>query len=155
MPGQQPLDVQSGPIRTAAGWEWQDCGLDTDAVKIESIEVSPDPPEPGKDMTVKVKGIAREVIEDGASADVTVKLGLIKILQKTFDICEEARTNNASIQCPVSEGTHIVEQTVALPKEIPKAKFVVDVNGYTASDDDMFCLKLTVDFMKRPFPPFW
>lgn len=38
-------------------------GLDTDAVKIESIEVFPDPPEPGKDMTVKVKGIAREVIE--------------------------------------------------------------------------------------------
>jgi len=28
--------------------------------------------------------------QDGAYADVTVKLGLIKLLQKQFDICEEA-----------------------------------------------------------------
>ncbi len=26
MPGQQPLDGQSGPIRATAGWDWQDCG---------------------------------------------------------------------------------------------------------------------------------
>ena len=31
------------------------------------------------------------------------------------------------------------------------AKFIVDVQGYTDDDDDMFCLKLKVDFMKRPF----
>ena len=35
------------------------------------------------------------------------------------------------------------------------AKFNVDVVGYTTEDDDMLCLKLKVDFMKRPFPRFW
>jgi hypothetical protein len=34
------------------------------------------------------------------------------------------------------------------------AKFTVDVQGYTAEDDDMLCLKLRVDFMK-PFPRLW
>jgi len=36
----------------------------------------------------------------------------------------------------------------------PSAKFVVDVRGYTIDDDDLFCVKLTVDFMKKPFPKF-
>lgn len=61
---------------------------------------------------------------------------MIKLLQKEFDVCEEAyvkiswciatiltpsprRKANASIQCPVKEGTHKVTQTVTLPKEIP------------------------------------
>lgn len=38
-------------------------GLDTDAIQLESIEVSPDPPQPGKDLTVKVIGSAKERIE--------------------------------------------------------------------------------------------
>lgn len=29
-------------------------------------------------------------MQEGAYADVTVKLGLIKLLQKQFDLCEEA-----------------------------------------------------------------
>jgi hypothetical protein len=30
------------------------------------------------------------LLQEGSVADVTVKLGLIKLLQKTFDVCEEA-----------------------------------------------------------------
>lgn len=83
-----------------AGWEYADCGMRTWAmrafayrnfvgspsnpIQIDSIELSPDPPVPGQDLTVKVKALVTEVIEEGASADVLVKLGLIKLLQKTF-----------------------------------------------------------------------
>jgi len=155
MPQQQPIQDVAGPIHTTDGWTWTDCGLDTDPIRIESIQVSPDPPQPGQDLTVTVKGNVVEEIADGAYADVSVKLGLVKILQKRFDVCEEARSANASVQCPVEKGTYTVEQTVALPKEIPKAKFTIAVNGYTVDDDDMLCLQLKVDFMKRPFPRLW
>ncbi|KAF8974000.1 ML domain-containing protein [Flammula alnicola] len=155
MPEQQRLQTLSGPVRTMDDWSWENCGLDTDPVEIESIEVFPDPPKPGEDLTVKVKGIAKEVVEEGAYADVTVKLGLVKLLQKTFDVCEEARNANASVQCPVEKGSYIVEQTVALPKEIPKAKFSVDVKGYTVEDIDLLCLKLKINFLKSPFPRLW
>ncbi|KAJ8596954.1 hypothetical protein M405DRAFT_804559 [Rhizopogon salebrosus TDB-379] len=137
-----------------AGWSWEDCGFPTDAIQLQSISLSPDPPKPGEDLTVTAVGLAQEVIEDGAYADVVVKLGLIKLLTKRFDVCEEARAANASIQCPVEEGKYTVVQTVALPKEIPQAKFTVAVRGYTASDDDMLCLDLKVDFMRNPFPRF-
>ncbi|OAX42400.1 hypothetical protein K503DRAFT_847858 [Rhizopogon vinicolor AM-OR11-026] len=147
-------DVLAQPVHIMEGWSYQDCGSPTDAIQLQSISLSPDPPKPGEDLTVSVVGTAKDRIEDGAYADVVVKLGLIKLLTKTFDVCEEARGANASIQCPVEEGEYTVVQTVALPKEIPKAKFTVTVRGYTKDDDDMLCLDLHVDFMKRPFLRF-
>ncbi|KAJ7107852.1 ML domain-containing protein [Mycena epipterygia] len=138
-------------ITAATGWEYADCGLSSDPIQIESISVSPDPPQPGQDLTVTVKGTVTDEIVEGAYADVTVKLGLIKLLQKEFGLCEEARTANSSIQCPVDKGTYTVSQTVALPAEIPKAKYTVYITGYTIEDDDMLCLQLKVDFMKSSF----
>ncbi|EKM78708.1 hypothetical protein AGABI1DRAFT_114313 [Agaricus bisporus var. burnettii JB137-S8] len=138
-------------VTTFAGWGYENCGSPTDLVQIESIAISPDPPQPGKDLTVTVNGIATDVVQAGAYADVTVKLGLIKLLKKEFDVCEEAHNANLTIQCPVQPGSYEVRHTVALPKEIPPAKYKVEVEGYTADDDPLLCLKLTVDFMKRPF----
>ena len=65
-------------------------GLATDSVQLKSIKVSPDPPQPGKNLTVEVEADVLNEIDEGAEADVTVKLGLIKLLQKKFDVCEEA-----------------------------------------------------------------
>ncbi|KAH7911964.1 ML domain-containing protein [Hygrophoropsis aurantiaca] len=137
------------PVHTTDSWSYANCGLPSDPIQIHSISVSPDPPKPGQDLTVKVVGEATEVVEEGAYADVVVKLGLIKLLQRRFDVCEEARSANASVQCPVTKGEYTVEHTVALPKEIPRAKFTVGVRGYTADDDDLVCLDLKVDFMPK------
>ncbi|KAJ7783889.1 ML domain-containing protein [Mycena maculata] len=131
----------------AASWEYVDCGLPSHPLQIDSIALFPDPPLPGQDLTVTVKALVTESIEEGASAAVTVKLGLIKLLQKTFDVCEEARNANATVSCPVEPGPYEVVQTVALPNEIPKAKFVILVRGFTVAEEDMMCLDLKIDFM--------
>ncbi|KAG2366616.1 ML domain-containing protein [Suillus spraguei] len=145
-------EVMSQPVHTMEGWSWTDCGSPADVIQLESISLSPDPPKPGQDLTVTVVGTAQGRVEDGASADVVVKLGLIKLLSKTFDICKEARTANATIQCPIEKGDYTVVETIALPKEIPQAKFSVNVKGYTQDDEDMLCLNIIVDFMRNPFP---
>ncbi|WVQ96728.1 phosphatidylglycerol/phosphatidylinositol transfer protein [Kwoniella sp. CBS 9459] len=142
--------AKDGEVRIFDSWSYVDCGLATDAVQLKSISVSPDPPVPGKNLTVSVEADVIKTIDDGAYADVTVKLGLIKLLHKQFDVCEEAENANATVQCPVKPGTYSVKQTVELPKEIPKAKFSVQVRGYTSDDEDMVCLDLFVDFMKKP-----
>jgi hypothetical protein len=51
---------------------------------------------------------------------------------------------NASLTCPVKPGQYTLTQTVELPKEIPRAKFAIDVLGVTAEDEDMLCLKLYI-----------
>jgi hypothetical protein len=142
-------ELLEGPVHTYDGWEYAVCGSDTDVVEIKSIEVSPDPPQPGQDLTVNVVAYAHEVVKEGAYVDITVKLGLIKLLQKRFDVCEEARNSDVDIECPIEEGPYNVTQTVALPKEIPPAKFVVEVKGYTVDDEDLVCVNLKVDFMKH------
>ncbi|KAF8237773.1 hypothetical protein L208DRAFT_1388693 [Tricholoma matsutake] len=147
---QEALEAD-GAVHTMEGWSYEDCGSSSDLVQIESIKVKPDPPQPGQDLTITVKANTTEIIEEGAYADVTVKLGVIKLLHKSFDLCLEAQNINATVQCPVEPGSYVVEQTVALPKEIPKAKFVVNVRAFTVDDVGMVCLDLKVDFMKRPF----
>lgn len=79
----------------------------------------------------------------------TVKIGLIKLLSRQFDICEEAANNNVSVQCPVQPGHYEITQQVALPREIPPAKFNVHVNAFGAADEDLTCLDLAIDFRKR------
>jgi hypothetical protein len=88
-------------------------------------------------------------VQEGAYADVVVKLGLIKLLSRRIDICEEARANNVSLQCPVEDGEHEVTHTVELPREIPPAKFNVHLNAFTAEDADLMCLDLSIDFRKH------
>ena len=44
----------------------RDTGSSTDVIDIESIVVSPDPPKPGENMTVEVRGTVKETIEVGS-----------------------------------------------------------------------------------------
>ncbi|THG95637.1 hypothetical protein EW026_g6054 [Hermanssonia centrifuga] len=129
-------------------WDWEPCGSVSDPLEIKHIEVSPDPPQRGQDLTVKVIGNVKEVIDDGAYADVTVKIGLIKILQKEFDLCEEAYAIHLLQLAASDMCTKEVTHTVTLPKEIPLAKFNVNVQGYTADDDNMVCVNLWIDFRR-------
>lgn len=80
----QQNDMPEGdlPVKTMDGWEWTDCGMfvtssntelspninvppgdSTDPVKINSIEISPDPPKAGQNLSVKVALTAKEKIE--------------------------------------------------------------------------------------------
>ncbi|TFK91690.1 hypothetical protein K466DRAFT_595899 [Polyporus arcularius HHB13444] len=141
-----PVEDEQVLLAQDKRWDWSDCSTDSHIVHVKSIDVSPDPPERGQDLTITVVGVADEQVEEGAYADVTVKAGVIKLLHKEFDLCEEARNANASIQCPIEKGTHKVVQTVTLPKEIPPAQFKVEIRGYTDDDDDLLCANLMMDF---------
>ncbi|KAK7033967.1 hypothetical protein VNI00_012594 [Paramarasmius palmivorus] len=129
-------------------WKYDDCGYPTDAIQIREIEISPDPPQAGEKLSITVIAEAIERIEEGAHVVVAVKLGLIKILNKDFNVCEEAHKANTTIQCPVEKGEYNVTQIVDLPKEIPPAKYRVEARGYTVDEDDMLCLNMDVDFRK-------
>ncbi|KAJ7078318.1 ML domain-containing protein [Mycena belliarum] len=150
VPGAQ---IAVGDARAADSWSWDNCGEDADPVHINSITVSPDPPKIGAELTVTIDAQVEQTIEEGATADVLVKVGRIKLLQQTFDICEEARKANASVSCPVEPGAYTIVQSVELPKEVPKLKYVINVQGFTSTDEPMVCVDLTVQF--RPFFQIW
>ncbi|KAI4528563.1 hypothetical protein K525DRAFT_183929 [Schizophyllum commune Loenen D] len=153
----EQVRIQAGDVHIAGGWSYSDCGDETSTVQLKSIDILPDPPIPGQQLTMTVKADVQETIQEGAYADVAVKVGLIKLLQKQFDICEEARVfkfsfarnANSTVQCPVAKGEHTVVQTVQLPREIPPAMFKIDVLAWTHEDENMACAKFEVDFRKK------
>ncbi|EEB89145.1 hypothetical protein MPER_12794, partial [Moniliophthora perniciosa FA553] len=49
-------------VHTFDSWDYVDCGLPSDAIQIKSIKVSPDPPQPGKELSVTVNAQAIETI---------------------------------------------------------------------------------------------
>ncbi|KAI0038691.1 hypothetical protein FA95DRAFT_1505197 [Auriscalpium vulgare] len=148
---QDTLTVQEPPAHATEGWSWStDCGSLSDPIQIRSISVFPDPPEPGQNLTVTVSAaLAGMTVKEGAYADVTVKLGLVKIVKKQYDLCEEARNADANVTCPVGPGDYTVIQIVELPKKIPQAKFAMKVDAYTYDDDALFCVDLMVDYVKK------
>ncbi|CAO3670481.1 unnamed protein product [Rhizopus stolonifer] len=131
--------------------ETENCGDQEDVFQLESFQVSPDIIAPGKQVNITVIGFLNEEVEEGAYAKVDVKLGLIKLIHKTFDICEELRNHKdeVDIQCPIEKGPLKVFQTVTLPKEIPPGDFRVTAVAYTANDEPLACLKIRVDFRHR------
>jgi hypothetical protein len=79
--GQQ--DLLNGPVHSTEGWEYAFCGQSSvreslssssfngllfflgagvDVVEIKSIQVTPDPPQPGQNLTVNVIAYAHEVV---------------------------------------------------------------------------------------------
>ncbi|KNE90694.1 hypothetical protein PSTG_15874 [Puccinia striiformis f. sp. tritici PST-78] len=142
-------DGADKPI-TQGNFVFQDCGLDTDPLTISSIKIDPSPPKAGQNLTVRATGTIRRLIEDGAYAVVTVNVGLVRLLQKTFDVCEELRKADVSLQCPMEPGDFDIAYEITLPKEIPPVTYRIDALAYTTDDDDMACANFSVDFSRKP-----
>jgi hypothetical protein len=81
---QQPIANPDSPVHTTDGWDWKNCGqsfvelhhvyhphvtlpspqgFSDDLVDIKSITVFPDPPKPGKDLTVTVHATTEERVD--------------------------------------------------------------------------------------------
>ncbi|BGP17472.1 hypothetical protein JCM10213_003245 [Rhodosporidiobolus nylandii] len=136
-----------GRVDAMTQWGWFDCGDPSDAIEIESIKISPDPPKPGHNLTIEAAGKVKTLVDEGTYADVTVKLGLIKLLTKRFDVCEELDNADAELQCPIKPDSYKITQTVALPKEIPRAKFQVNARVFTQEELPAACVDLWINFL--------
>ncbi|GAA6043384.1 hypothetical protein JCM8097_005298 [Rhodosporidiobolus ruineniae] len=141
------LGDKQGEVGVMTQWGWYDCGDPSDAIEISSIKVSPDPPKPGHNLTIEAAGTIKQLVDEGTYADVTVKLGLIKLLTKRFDVCEELDKADAELQCPIKPDTYSITQTVALPAEIPRAKFQVNARVFTQDEVPAACVDLWINFL--------
>lgn len=57
-------------------------------------------------MTIEASGTLQEEVTSGSLADITVKLGAVKLLHKRFDLCDELekKRDDVEIQCPIEKG---------------------------------------------------
>lgn len=83
-------------------------GDETFIFRLDELKITPEVIKPESEVTIEATGYLKEDVTEGAYADVVVKLGLVKLLTKRFDICEELRKDNNELQCPFKEGKFTV-----------------------------------------------
>lgn len=93
------------------------CSGPNDIFRPTHLAITPDPPVRGKPLTIIFNGTLSQPITSGSTAHVTVKLGFIKLLDRDFDVCENAREIDK--KCPVKEGKLDVYKVVDIPSQAP------------------------------------
>lgn len=111
---------------------------------LQSVSISPNPPERGANLTIHAKGFLSKEVAEGAYVDVDVRYGYIKLVSQTFDLCEEIE--NVDLTCPLDKGKYDLVKTVELPDQVPPGKYVVYARAYTVADELITCITATVVF---------
>ncbi|KAB8209918.1 PG-PITP like protein [Aspergillus parasiticus SU-1] len=135
VPGNNPLEYCNDPSG--------------DILDIKQVDLSPNPPLPGKTLVITASGTLHKKIEDGAYVLLEVKYGLITLLRQTADLCEQLV--NVDLKCPLEPGEMTLTKQVDLPKQIPPGKYTVQADVFNSDDEHITCLKaLNIEF-KGPF----
>lgn len=132
VPGDNPLEHCADPA--------------DDILTIKSVDLEPNPPQAGKNLTITAEGLLSEDIEDGAKVHLEVKYGLIKIISQNADLCETAA--NVDLECPLKKGPLKLTKVVELPSAIPPGKYSVLADVISKDEDKITCLKAAVTFSR-------
>ncbi|KAL8660994.1 MAG: hypothetical protein Q9202_006014 [Teloschistes flavicans] len=129
VPGDNPLEFCSDP----SGF----------ILTIDYVDLEPNPPVKGHALQIKAKGNFTETIEQDAYINLSVKYGLITLVNTKADLCEQMKEVDAT--CPLN-GVKDFTKEVNLPKEIPPGRYTVLADVYTKDDEKVTCLKAQVQF---------
>lgn len=120
----------------------QQCDLEeTQLLDVRSVELLPNPPKRGANLTIKANGEVLTSVEQGAYVDVEVRLGYIKLITQRFDLCEVLSENDiGGLECPVQPGLYDLSKIVQIPAEVPPGRYTVLGRAYTADDKLLTCI---------------
>jgi len=112
---------------------------------IESVDLSPNPPEAGKTLSIVAKATLKEPIEKGAYVNLQVKYNnIITLIKQTVDLCEQV--SNVDLDCPLDKGELSITKDVDLPSQIPPGLYTVLADAFTVDDKHLTCLTAKVHF---------
>ncbi|KAH3669032.1 hypothetical protein WICMUC_005107 [Wickerhamomyces mucosus] len=113
-------------------------------LSIDSVIISPNPPQRGQNLTVSAIGHLTKDVEDGAYVDVDVRYGYIKLISQTYDLCEQV--GEVDLECPLSKGEYKLSKIVEIPAEVPPGKYTVFARAYTKDDEFISCITGSIVF---------
>ncbi|KAK5167214.1 Phosphatidylglycerol/phosphatidylinositol transfer protein [Saxophila tyrrhenica] len=117
-----------------------------DILDLESVDLDPNPPLPGKTLKITATGTLSQNVTEGAKVHLQVKWGLVTIIKMTNDLCDAGK--EVDLKCPIEKGEITLEKEVKLPKEIPPGKYNVIADVETKDEDRVTCLTATVEFKR-------
>lgn len=111
------------------------------SLELSTVNLTPNPPVRGQNLTISAVGKLHETVEEGAYVEVEVRLGYIKLLTQTYDLCETLEENDVGeLSCPLEAGLYNVVKEVEIPAEVPPGRYVVLARAYNVDDELITCL---------------
>ncbi|QEU61664.1 Npc2 [Kluyveromyces lactis] len=124
------------------------CDVDqSQSLDVTQVNLVPNPPQRGENLTIAAAGVLQTTIEEGAYIDIEVRLGYIKLISQTYDLCEQLEENDIDgLKCPIEEGVYELNKIVEIPSEVPPGKYSVIARAYNVDDEQITCLTGEVIF---------
>ncbi|OMO77016.1 hypothetical protein COLO4_25392 [Corchorus olitorius] len=104
------------------------------AVKVNGVNISPNPVVRGKPATFNISASTGEAIS-GGKAVIDVSYFGIHIHQETHDLCEET-------SCPISVGEFVLSHNQALPAITPPGSYMLKMT-LSSSDKELTCISFS------------
>lgn len=130
----------------------EDLGDATFLMRVQDMTLTPDFPEPGKEVRLEIAGDMREAVDLGtAYMYVTVKLGPVTLIRKSGEAAELLRDlgiefGNGDF---LPSGPVTLTATWDVPREIPDADFRMRMHAMAGDDRDIFLWRGHFDFRRR------
>ncbi|CCC71889.1 hypothetical protein NCAS_0I02210 [Naumovozyma castellii] len=110
-------------------------------LNIENVDLSPNPPKRNSKLNITASGEAFKEIKKGAYIDIVVRLGYIKLLTQTFDLCDMLEDEDVEgLRCPVQPGKYNLAKSVDIPAEVPPGRYIFSARAYTVDDELITCI---------------
>ncbi|XP_062187373.1 uncharacterized protein LOC133890818 [Phragmites australis] len=100
-------------------------------VKVNGVEIVPDPVEPGKPATFKITASTDKTIKEGKLV-IDVKYWIIPVHSETHDICGET-------SCPAS-GEFVIAHSQTLPSFTPPGSYTITMTMLGAKNEELSCI---------------
>eukprot|EP00567_Pseudictyota_dubia_P012559 CAMPEP_0197449280 /NCGR_PEP_ID=MMETSP1175-20131217/20790_1 /TAXON_ID=1003142 /ORGANISM="Triceratium dubium, Strain CCMP147" /LENGTH=143 /DNA_ID=CAMNT_0042981355 /DNA_START=66 /DNA_END=497 /DNA_ORIENTATION=+ len=128
---------------TATADVWSNCGRPGDHAKNLQLTLSPDPPVKGKPFT-----ISGSFTLDEQLTNVTATYSAEGILHGSINICEELKSKNAPVQCPLPAGAQSFgPYTFTIPSSIPSGiPIFAQVDITDQNNQEVGCVKIDITF---------
>jgi hypothetical protein len=105
------------------------------------LYLTPETPARGQTLQIDASVLLKQTVPEGR-IDVLVKMGVVQILKRSFDLCEEIQ--RVDMQCPLQQGNVTLVRDVEIPGEVPPGNFFVQAKVFTTEEKPVACLKGTV-----------
>ncbi|XP_064399083.1 putative phosphatidylglycerol/phosphatidylinositol transfer protein DDB_G0282107 [Halichondria panicea] len=119
---------------------WKDCSKSGDAVKINSVTISPEQPEKGETVSVEaVITVQNNTMITGGKINVTASLDNVPLLEKIFDLCSESSI--IGVNCPLTSGQRTLSAKPTITDLAPPGNYTILAIIEDQNKQEVLCIK--------------
>lgn len=116
------------------------CNTTLSYVIIQTLVISPDPPQKNTLMVISAVFTTSRVLTDG-EVKLKVVYGSLPIFDKSLDLCGLAE--KANITCPIKPGEYNATIKAIIPEDVPSGRYSCNVIAQDQSSEMIGCLQIS------------